>query len=203
MGYLYSALIGYGLGSISFATVISKIKNVDLRESGTKNLGATNAMLVMGKGWGALVMLLDVFKAVLAVIIARRLFPHISASGILAGASSVAGHIFPFYLKFRGGKGLACFAGMVLALDPHLFIIMLILCVCLMLLVNHSVIVPYTAATVFPICYCIENSDPVVIAAAVSVSLLLAARHIPDISRAKVGGDSKIREFIREHLNKQ
>ncbi len=198
MEYLYCMLIGYGLGSISFATVFSKIKNVNLKEKGTKNLGATNAMLVMGKGVGFVVMLLDVFKAVLAIIIARLLFPLFSPSGIITGAMAVLGHICPFYLKFKGGKGLACYAGMILALDPVLFVFMLILCVGLMVIFNHSVIVPYTAAIVFPLFYCIRNPEPQIIFFSVFVGMLLAIRHIPDIKRFKEGGDWKIRDFFKK-----
>lgn len=202
MEYLCCILIGYLLGSISFATIISKIKNVNLKDSGTKNLGATNTMLVMGKKYGAIVMVLDVLKTVVSVWLAKLLFPQFSTAGILAGASSVLGHICPYYLKFKGGKGLACFAGMILALDPVLFIFMLISCVCIMILANHSVAVPYTAAVVFPVFYCARNPEPSIIIVAILVSLLLAIRHIPDIIRVKQGGDTKIRDFFKEQFHK-
>ncbi|MBR3988548.1 MAG: glycerol-3-phosphate acyltransferase [Clostridia bacterium] len=202
MEYLWCILIGYMLGSISFATIVSKIKKVNLKENGTKNLGATNTMLVMGKGYGVLVMLLDVFKTVLAINIARIIFPQFYAAGILTGTSSVLGHICPFYLKFKGGKGLACYAGMILALDPVLFVFMLVLCVGIMIIVNHSVIVPYTAAVVFPLFYCIQNPQPEIIIIAIFVGVLLAVRHIPDIIRAKAGGDSKIRDYFKEQFRK-
>lgn len=202
MEYMWCILIGYLFGSISFATIVSKIKKVNLKESGTKNLGATNTMLVMGKGFGVLVMLLDVFKTVLAITITRLIFPQFSAAGILTGASAVLGHICPFYLKFKGGKGLACFAGMILALDPVLFVFMLILCVGIMIIANHSVVVPYVASVVFPVFYCARNPEPAIIIIAVLVSLLLAVRHIPDITRAKAGGDSKIRDFFKEQFRK-
>lgn len=202
MHYLWCILIGYLFGSVSFATIFSKIKKVNLKENGTKNLGATNTMLVMGKKYGVIVMLLDVLKAVLAIIVSRALFPLFSAAGILSGSSAVLGHICPFYLKFKGGKGLACFAGMILALDPVLFVFMLILCVGAMIIANHSVIVPYTAAVVFPVFYCARNPEPEIIIIAVLVSLLLAIRHIPDIFRVKSGGDSKIREYFKEQFKK-
>lgn len=202
MKYLWCILIGYLLGSISFATIFSKIKKVNLKEKGTKNLGATNTMLVMGKKYGAIVMLLDVLKAVIAVIISKAVFPSFSAAGVLTGASAVLGHICPFYLKFKGGKGLACFGGMILALDPMLCISMFILCVSAMLIANHSVIVPYTAAVVFPVFYSIKNPEPEIIIISVLVSLLLAVRHIPDIIRVKEGGDWKIREFFKSKHKK-
>lgn len=202
MRYLWCILIGYLFGSVSFATIFSKIKKVNLKENGTRNLGATNTMLVMGKKYGVIVMLLDVLKAVLAIIVSRALFPQFSAAGILSGSSAVLGHICPFYLKFKGGKGLACFAGMILALDPVLFVFMLILCVGAMIIANHSVIVPYTAAVVFPVFYCARNPEPEIIIIAVLVSLLLAVRHIPDIFRVKSGGDSKIRDYFKEQFKK-
>jgi len=202
MEYLWCILIGYLLGSISFATIVSKIKKVNLKESGTKNLGATNTMLVMGKGFGALVMVLDVLKTVLAIIISRAIFPHFSAAGILTGTSAMLGHICPFYLKFKGGKGLACYAGMILALDPALFVFMLVLCVTIMIIFNHSVVVPYTAAVIFPLFYCLRNPEPPIIIIGVVAGLILALRHIPDITRAKTGGDSKIRDFFKEQIKK-
>lgn len=199
MEYIYCTLIGYGLGSVSFATIFSKFKSVNLKENGTKNLGATNAMLVMGKGIGFMVMLLDVMKTVIAIIIARAIFPSFAAAGVLTGTSAMLGHIFPFYMKFKGGKGLACFGGMILALDPVLCIFMLILCVALMIIANHSVIVPYTAAVVFPLLYGMGHPDTEIICISIIAGVILALRHVPDIIRAKEGGDTKIRDFFKKH----
>lgn len=202
MKYLYCVLIGYLLGSISPAAIISKIKKVNLKEKGTKNLGATNTMLVFGKAYGVLVMLFDVAKSFIAVKLCEFLFPSFVASGILAGASAVLGHICPFYLKFKGGKGLASFAGMILALDPLLFLIMLFVCVGMILIVNYCVAAPFTAAIIFSTVYGASHPDPAVIIVAVLVSLLLALRHIPDIYRVKRGEDYRIRELLKERLHK-
>lgn len=202
MEYLYCVLIGYLLGSISPSAIISKIKNVNLRESGTKNLGATNTMLVMGKSYGIFVMLFDVFKAVTAVKLSEILFPAFSASGILAGSSAVLGHICPFYLKFKGGKGLAAFAGMLLALDPVVFFFTLVVAVAMILIVNYCVAAPFTGAIIFPILYGAKHPEPNIIIIAILVSLMLALRHIPDIARVKRGEDYKIREYLKEHLHK-
>lgn len=197
MHYVFCILTGYLFGCVNFATIFSKFKKVNLKENGTKNLGATNAMLVMGKGVGFLVMLLDVLKTVIAIIIARAVFPNFAAAGVLTGTSAVVGHIFPFYMKFKGGKGLACFGGMILALDPVLCIFMLVLCVGLMVIANHSVIVPYTAAVVFPLLYSANNPDTEIICISIIAGIILALRHIPDIKRVKDGGDTKIRDFFK------
>lgn len=104
MAVVCSIIIGYLLGCISPAALVSKIKNKDLRKSGTGNLGATNTLLVFGKSWGVCVMLFDVAKAFTACKLARWLFPSLPIAGMLAGSAAVAGHIYPFYMKFRGGK---------------------------------------------------------------------------------------------------
>lgn len=126
MAYIFSVIIGYLLGCLSPAALISKIKRKNLRKNGTGNLGATNVMLNFGKRFGALVMLFDIFKAFAAYKLAELLFPSAAFVGIAAGFAAVVGHVFPFYMKFKGGKGLAAFAGMVLAYNPWLFLFLLL-----------------------------------------------------------------------------
>lgn len=202
MAYLNCIVAGYLLGSISPSAIISKVKNINLKESGTKNLGATNTMLVFGKAYGFLVMLVDVFKSTLAVLVAKFMAPEIAAAGIIGGAAAVVGHIFPFYLKFRGGKGLASFAGLLLALDPMIFFITLLLAVSMILIFNYCVAAPFTGAIVFPILFSLKTDDKLSIIVAIGVSLLLALRHIPDVFRIKRGEDFKIRELIKKHIHK-
>lgn len=100
MKYLISLLLCYGLGSLNPAALLSKVKKQDLRTQGTHNLGASNTMLVMGKKWGALVMLFDIFKAFFSVKLAKWLFPQLYAVALVAGLGAVLGHVFPFYLGF-------------------------------------------------------------------------------------------------------
>ena len=133
MKILLCILIGYLIGSLNPAALLSKLKKKDLRKQGTGNLGATNTMIVLGKGYGALVMLFDVAKAFASVKLAQLLFADLAVAGILAGSAAVIGHIYPFYLKFQGGKGLAAFGGMILAVDPLLFIILLVIALTLCL----------------------------------------------------------------------
>ena len=117
MRYLIVILIGYLLGSANLAYWISKKKKVDFRGNGSGNLGASNAMLLLGWGAGVAVALHDGGKAFLAVLLARALFPDLEYAAVVAGVASIMGHIFPFYLKFQGGKGLASLVGMALAVD--------------------------------------------------------------------------------------
>lgn len=117
MGYLISILFGYLVGSSNMAYWISRIKNVDIRSNGSGNLGASNATVLLGWGAGVLVALHDIGKAVLVVLAAELLFPELRYAGAAAGVAAVLGHIYPFYLKFKGGKGLASFVGMLLGLN--------------------------------------------------------------------------------------
>ena len=119
-----SLLIGYLFGGLNPAAMVAAVKKVNLRERGTKNLGATNVTLTVGMRYGVAVMLFDVMKAYISVKLARLLFPKAAAAGLLAGCGAVVGHIYPVYLKFKGGKGLAAFGGMILAMDPVLFLIL-------------------------------------------------------------------------------
>ena len=157
-------------------------------------------MLVLGKGYGAVVMLIDIAKAFLAVKLAQMLFPSLFVAGVLAGSAAVAGHIYPFYLKFKGGKGLASFSGMILALDPPVFLILLIIAVTLMFIINYGVAVPISAAILFPILYGFRCNNFGAIIISIAVSFLIIAKHISNILKVKRGEDIKIRDYIKEHL---
>lgn len=202
MNYICCILLGYLLGTISPSAFISKVKKKDLRKSGTKNLGATNTMLVFGKTMGVCVMLIDALKAIIAVKLAEYLFPEIVAAGILAGSFTVLGHIFPFYLKFKGGKGLASFAGMILALSPGLFAVMFPTAIIMIFVVNYCVAAPFTGAVMLIMVYPTLTNDPLSITMSVFVSILLAARHIPDIFRVRRGEDTKMRELFKSKFHK-
>lgn len=203
MEYIYSVLIGYLIGTISPAAIISKIKKTNLKETGTKNLGATNTMLTFGKAYGVFVMVFDILKAFFAVKLAQILFPEVISAGIISGAFAVVGHIFPFYLKFRGGKGLAAYGGMLLGIDPFLFLVMLVITVTIMFIVNYGFAMPMSAAVIFPFAYWVGIPDDTFgLVIAILVSVLLFVKHIPNILRAKRGEDSKIREYVKSQFKK-
>ena len=194
---LVGLLLGYGLGSLNPAALLSKVKKQDLRTQGTHNLGASNTMLVMGKKWGALVMLFDIFKAFFSVKLAKWLFPQLYAVALVAGLGAVLGHVFPFYLGFQGGKGLAAFGGMVLAYDPILFCILLVLGIILMLLFNCSVAMPMSAAPLFAILAGVQAQSLTVFCLAAIPALIIVIKHWSNIEKARSGNDVKIRSFVR------
>lgn len=108
---------GYLLGSVSFALLLGRAKGVDLRTVGSGNLGATNAGRALGRPYGLAVYLLDAAKGLLPALLAPRLLDGDPALlGTLAGAGAFAGHVWPAWLRFRGGKGVATLSGALLAL---------------------------------------------------------------------------------------
>ncbi len=137
LAYILTALGAYLLGSIPFGYLAAKLKGIDIRTVGSGNIGATNAMRVLGKPTGIAVMLLDAAKGFAAVVIlAPLIFDHFSPIeywikpfnfagldkamnfAVLAGVCAVLGHNYTCWLKFKGGKGIATTAGVYLALAP-------------------------------------------------------------------------------------
>lgn len=131
MTILYEILfltLAYLLGSIPNALIISKLFfKKDIRNYGSKNMGATNTLRVLGVRYAALVFLLDALKASILVvlftynIIDCAIIPHLHP--LYFGLAAIIGHIFPIFAKFKGGKGVACTTGILLAFSPYCFLI--------------------------------------------------------------------------------
>ena len=123
--YILAAAIGYLLGSCPSGLLVSRARGVDIRRHGSGNIGATNVLRVLGKRWGYLVFALDALKGSAAVWIAFGLAsainpggPYREVVGIAGGLACILGHTFPVWLRFRGGKGVATSAGVLLGLMP-------------------------------------------------------------------------------------
>ena len=149
MRYVIAVCIGYLLGCSNMALYLARRKNVDLKSGGSGNLGASNATAMLGWVSGALVAIHDIGKSALAVYLAMKLFPQLEYVGAMAGIASVLGHVFPFYLKFRGGKGFASYLGMTLALNWKLALV--IFAVGILITVISDYIVLATTATVLTV----------------------------------------------------
>ncbi len=115
--------IGYVFGLFQTAYIYGRMNGIDIREYGSGNAGTTNALRVLGKKAGVIVLLGDVAKTVLAVVLVRFLFRReytdmLPLLGIYAASGAILGHNYPAHLGFKGGKGIACTAGLVLTLGP-------------------------------------------------------------------------------------
>ncbi|MGO5052116.1 glycerol-3-phosphate 1-O-acyltransferase PlsY [Lachnospiraceae bacterium LCP25S3_G4] len=131
MERIISIAIGYLLGMIQTGYIYGKINHIDIRQYGSGNAGTTNALRTLGWKAGVITFVGDCFKCILAVIVVRMIFKssHIVSLDLLclyAGFGAVLGHNFPFYLKFKGGKGIAATAGILLAVKPWMAIIPII-----------------------------------------------------------------------------
>jgi glycerol-3-phosphate acyltransferase PlsY len=120
--YAILIIVSYFLGSIPFGILVTKLFNKgDLRKVGSGNIGATNVMRVGGLRLAGLTWLLDMAKAIIAVLLGRY---FVGASfGVWCGFIAIVGHCFPIWLKFHGGKGISALFGVLLAMNPLLFII--------------------------------------------------------------------------------
>ncbi len=122
-------LIGYVLGLFQTAYFYGKAHGIDIRQHGSGNSGTTNALRVLGTKAGLIVLLGDCLKCIIAVVIARLAFgaSHPDMVDLLclyAAAGAILGHNFPFYMGFKGGKGIAATAGLILSFHPPYFVIM-------------------------------------------------------------------------------
>jgi glycerol-3-phosphate acyltransferase PlsY len=118
-----AVLLAYLMGSIPFGLLIARTQGIDIREHGSKNIGATNVWRVLGKKWGLLTFACDAGKGILAVAAAHRLAAGVPAeqaalAGVLAALGCILGHSFPVWLGFKGGKGVATSLGVLLGLMP-------------------------------------------------------------------------------------
>ena len=151
MQYILVILLSYILGSSNMATYIAAAKKVDLSAGGSGNPGASNAVILMGWGAGVLVAVHDIGKSALAVILARMVFPGLPMIGAAAGVASVLGHIYPFWMKFKGGKGFASYLGMTIALHWKFAIAVLLLVVVVTLITDYIVAATTTTIVIVPI----------------------------------------------------
>lgn len=114
---LLAVVAAYLMGSIPFAQLLSQRRGVDLRRVGSGNVGATNVLRTLGVRPAVLAMMLDAVKGAVAVLVAQRLTNGVAAP-VLAGLASMIGHVYPVWLRFRGGKGVATAAGAFAVLTP-------------------------------------------------------------------------------------
>ena len=114
MNLIVLTIIAYVLGAVPFGLLVAKSKGVNIREHGSGNIGATNVFRVVGKGWGIFTFLLDALKGFVPAYFFPLLGGVDPAFGVLFGGAAIVGHTFPVFLKFKGGKGVATSAGMIL-----------------------------------------------------------------------------------------
>ena len=189
MIYLISLIIAYFLGSVPFGIIITKLfKKGDLRKVGSGNIGATNVMRVGGLRLAGLTWILDMAKAVIAVLIGRYVGGETFAA--FCGFVAIVGHCFPIWLRFHGGKGISSLFGVLLAINPLLFIICGIEWLIVALGTGYSSAGAVVAFCLMPILGFFINFG--VGCAFVAIALLCLYRHRENIIRLINKNESKV-----------
>ena len=200
MGYLIVILAAYLVGSSNMAYYIAKHKQVDMRERGSGNLGTSNAAIVLGWGPGIAVGVHDIGKAVLAVLLAELLFPGLEYAGASAGVACVLGHIFPFWLRFKGGKGFAPYLGMALALNWKMALVILAAVLLITLVTDYLVLGTFTTIAAVPVWLGIANQSIVLALILLIATAAILYKHRENITRLRNGTEIGLRSTAKgEH----
>ena len=192
MDILCCILIGYLIGTINPAYIISRLRGFDIRKKGSGNAGASNAIIVLGKLVGVFCALFDIAKCSFAVWLTPVLFPNFNYAFVLTGVCCILGHIFPFYMRFRGGKGLACLGGMILMYDWRVFLILLGSEAVFLFLVKYLCFVPMTAAVAFSVIYGVMEHDLIGALMLAAVAVVICFKHRSNIKRILAGSEARI-----------
>lgn len=202
MEFALCLAMGYLMGCVSPSYFISKVKGVDLRSQGQQNLGTTNAFMLMGKASGIIVMVIDFMKGFLAVKLAQLLFPGFAIAGIVAGSAAILGHIFPFYLQFRGGKGLATLGGLILSTDWKAFLILAAVGIIVMFISDWGCAASFSTALLYPYFYFIKSQSYISLVILILVCLCVIVKHCANIPRLQEGREPSVRMAVKKFLHR-
>jgi glycerol-3-phosphate acyltransferase PlsY len=189
MGYAIALVFGYLLGSIPFGLLITRAAGLgDVRKIGSGNIGATNVLRTGNKGLAAATLLLDALKGTAAVLVAGHFSPDF---GLAAGFGAFLGHLFPVWLGFKGGKGVATYLGVLLGLAWQGMLVFAVVWLAMAFLFRYSSLAALTAAVIVPIAlYFI--STPQIAGLFAVMSLIVIIKHHANISRLLAGTEGKI-----------
>jgi len=199
MAVVWYCVLGYLLGSIPFAFVAGKLlRGIDIRQHGSGNVGFANAVRVLGWGPGVAVLLGDMAKGLVPVLLARGSFGE-GWEPLVVGAFAIAGHVWTFVLRFRGGKGVATSAGVFAGLAPIPFAVALASYVFMLAAFRYSSLGSLAGAVVLPIGILMQKlapggRDPYTgtVAVAFAASVFIFWLHRANIRRLLAGTESKL-----------
>jgi glycerol-3-phosphate acyltransferase PlsY len=183
-------LLGYLLGSIPFGLLLTKMAGLgDLRSIGSGNIGATNVLRTGNKKLAAATLLLDALKATAAALIAQALFGH--NAGLLAGFAAFIGHLFPVWLGFKGGKGVATYIGTLLGVAPWMVLVFAVAWLSVAFITRYSSLSALVATLVIPVVLWILGVEEAALVTA-AMTVITYWRHKANIERLIAGTEGKI-----------
>jgi acyl phosphate:glycerol-3-phosphate acyltransferase len=193
---VFLVLVSYLLGSISFGYIITKkIKGVDIRKLGSGNTGATNISRVVGTKYAVLVLILDALKGLAAILLSSYLSGEMWVI-LLCGLTVIAGHNWPVFFAFKGGRGAATTLGVFLGLAPIATVIVFAIFILVIMITRYVSLGTIVAAIAIPVSMFILKYDTGYIIFGLAVCFILIWKHIPNIKRLMKGKESKWGEKI-------
>jgi len=211
-------LVAYLLGSVPFGLLIAAGHGIDLRKVGSGNIGATNLSRVLGKHWAYVCFVLDLAKGLLPTLAAGVWFSNMPGTKgllaqLIAGCAAIVGHIFPVYLRFRGGKGVATSFGVAIGLWPYYTLcaaVALLVWIIFLLIWRYVSLASLAAAVVFPLVlvlaiiiipgWRLSELWPL-LTVAVGIPILVFVRHRQNIKRLFEGTENKIFRKVKNGVD--
>ncbi|MEQ9440766.1 MAG: glycerol-3-phosphate 1-O-acyltransferase PlsY [Cyclobacteriaceae bacterium] len=202
-------LFAYLLGSIPTAVLYSKrVHGIDVRQHGSGNAGATNTFRVLGKRAGTIVLMIDMLKGAIAASQAHALFrlhaipaDRLIEFQLLLGIVAIVGHIFPIYTRFKGGKGVATLLGMMLAIQPLVALLCVVIFLGILISTKYVSLGSLLATLSFPLLLLLRpfrTGEPLLIAFGFVMFTLLAITHQKNIRRLLNGNESRTYLFVKK-----
>ena len=186
---IFAAVIGYLCGTIPFGLLLTRAAGLgDVRKIGSGNIGATNVLRTGNKGLAAATLILDALKGTIPAVVFAR---YGAEAGALAGFAAFIGHLFPVWLGFKGGKGVATYLGVLIGLAWQAALVFAAVWLVMALLLRYSSLSALTACIVVPVALYFMGHTEYALAFAV-MSLLVFFKHKANISRLLAGNEGKI-----------
>ncbi|MBQ6833072.1 MAG: glycerol-3-phosphate acyltransferase [Lachnospiraceae bacterium] len=192
MDVLLCGLMGYSVGCFNPAYLIGSRKGIDVRKEGSGNAGASNMVLLFGAKAGLITAVLDILKAYFVTSLAACILPACAVAKEVAAAFCVLGHMFPATMKFKGGKGLACMVGGVLAYNKRLFIRLAILEIAAALILDYIIVITISLACILPALYILSGGSLAVGILFAAVGVVVIYKHRANIERIANGTEVRI-----------
>ena len=191
----WPALLAFFVGATPFGFLAGKMKGIDIRDHGSGNIGETNVLRTLGKPIGITVLVLDIFKGMIPVIIAKSVSDS-SSLHIATAITAILGHNYTFWLKFKGGKGIATTAGAVIPILTIPILVAIATWLLFLKLTRYVSVASIAAALAIPITLSIQNLvsgqwDRVVFGLAAFVCLLAIWKHRANIQRLRRGEENR------------
>jgi len=192
---VFAVTLAYFVGSIPFAFLLSRQQGIDLRQAGSGNIGATNVLRTTGVRTAVLAVVLDGVKGTVAVLLAQLLSTGLVAP-VAAACASVVGHVYPVWLRFHGGKGVATAAGAFAVLAPAAFGVAVVVFAGVVTVTRFISVGSLAGAVTLAAVAALSDAPRVVAAGAVASALIIVHRHRDNLARLVSGTERRIGQRV-------